>query len=76
MMTQSLSGILNRAADHCEKRKDAEYLAYPLRVLLKNLRELRERRSEGTAVLEEFFSVYSIEGFRDLTTPANIGRDA
>lgn len=57
-MTQSLSGLLNKAADIVERRGGSAGLDFALRELLQNLQELRERKSEGEKVLDEFFSVY------------------
>lgn len=60
MMTQSLPGLLNNSADYLETM-DAKTggISHGLRTLLVNLRELRERKTEGEKVLNEFFAIYT-----------------
>ena len=53
MMKMSLTGLLNRAAEQIGGGR-----GFDLKQLLKNLRELRERKAEGVAVLDEFFAIY------------------
>lgn len=58
-MQVSLSGLLEKAARSCEGRSGGE--SFAIRELLKNLRELRDRKAEGEAVIAEFFRLYVIE---------------
>jgi len=55
-MMVSLSGVLVRAAETCN-RGGAQHLDWPLRELLKHLDELYQRRAEP-GILEEFFATY------------------
>lgn len=57
-MKQSLDGLLLNAASHC---KNGRGLDHALETLLANLREMKDRREEGTAVIDEFFSVYVVK---------------
>lgn len=59
MMTISASGVLERAAQRCERSRDDKYLAFPLRQLLTHLDELYQRRTEA-GVLDEFFGVWTV----------------
>lgn len=62
-MTISLPGVLERAADQCQRSRDNKYLAWPLRKLLADLRELRQRHRAGdTGVVDEFFALWSDSG--------------
>lgn len=58
-MTVNLTGLIENAAAALPKR--ASLSAYGLRELLGNLKELRDRREEGTAVIDEFFAFYQID---------------
>lgn len=55
MMMISLGGVLSRAADACKRSSDSEHLAFSLELLLKHLKELKEKPSE----VEAFFQVWS-----------------
>ena len=59
-MTISLPGVLNRAAEQCQRSRDNKHLQWPLEKLLSDLRELRDRYKAGdTAVVDEFFALWS-----------------
>jgi hypothetical protein len=60
-MQCSLTGLLNNAASHCECGRDfnGEMMAFSLRELYRNLRELKERTDAGDmTALKEFFELY------------------
>lgn len=61
MMMQSLPGLINNAARHIEQDGDTRGFAFDLRHLLKNLKELHQRKAEGQKVLDEFFAVYVMD---------------
>lgn len=54
-MKISLPGVLIRAAESCERSRDARHLGYSLRLLLRHLRELRDDPSR----LGEFFDCWA-----------------
>jgi len=61
MMVISLPGLINNAARHIEQDGDRRGFAFDLRHLLKNLKELHQRKAEGEKVLDEFFAIYKTD---------------
>lgn len=57
MMCISLTGLLERTAKILDQGGDTGR-AFDLRTLLKNLKELEQRKTEGEKVIEEFFALY------------------
>jgi len=59
-MVCSLPGVLNRAAEHCQRSKDSNHLSFPLGELLRHINHLRASESDEHALgrLEEFLRLW------------------
>jgi hypothetical protein len=59
-MNVSLTGLIKNACWELKGHGDPNAYAFMLQELLKHLIELKTRRLEGTAVIDEFFRLYIV----------------